>query len=96
MHPKNLYQKRIKQNLQNIDLDDDSEDEYIPDEEDEDEALLIEETDDFLPKKRKRNTVEVPVPNKKTKGLFDCEECAKTFSRKDSLNRHRKNYCKSK
>ena len=36
MHPKNLYHKRIKQNLQNIDLDDDSEDEYIPDEEDED------------------------------------------------------------
>ena len=58
---------RRKQNLQDIDIEDDSEDKYIPGEEDEDEALLIEETDDFQPKRRKRN---------------------KSFSRKDSFNRH--------
>ena len=52
MHPKNLYQKRRKQNLIDVDIEEDSEYEYVPGEED--EALLIEESDDFPPKKRKK------------------------------------------
>ena len=47
IHPQNLYKKRRKQNLQDINIDEESEDEYLPRDEDEDEALLIEETDDF-------------------------------------------------
>ena len=31
---------------------------------------------------------------KKSKTEFRCEKCESTFSRKDSLNRHVKNYCK--
>ena len=61
IHPKNLYQKRRKQHLKDINIDEESEDEYIPGEEDEDEALLIEETDDFSTNKRKRTSkTEVP------------------------------------
>ena len=41
IHPKNIYQKRIKQNLLNVDLEEESEDEYQPsdfDEENEEKA----------------------------------------------------------
>ena len=94
MHPKNLYQKRRKHNLIDVDIDKDSEDEYVPGEED--EALLIEESDDFPPKKRKKNIQNLQLPQKKIKIQFDCKKCLKSFSRKDSLSRHMKNYCKPK
>ena len=92
IHPKNLYQKRRKQHLKDINIDEESEDEYIPGEEDEDEAMLIEETDDFSNNKRKR-TSKTEVPQKKTK--FECEKCQKSFSRKDSFTHHKKNVCKN-
>ena len=89
IHPKNLYKKRIKQNIRGIDLEEESEDEYMPSENED-----VEENDNFLTRKRKR--IEKPAGNskKKSKSEFRCEKCENTFSRKDSLNRHVKNYCK--
>ena len=50
IHPKNLFQKRIKQNLLNIDLEEKSEDEYQPSDFDEE----MEENDNFLKRERKK------------------------------------------
>ena len=50
IHPKNLFQKRIKQNLLNIDLEEESEDEYQPSDFDEE----MEENDNFLKRERKK------------------------------------------
>ena len=61
-HPKNMYNKRIKQNLQNINLDDDSDDDWNPNQDD--EALLAEESDLYIPKKRKLTEPEMPVLKK--------------------------------
>ena len=52
-HEVPLYQKRRKQNLQNINFDDDSDDEWNPNKED--EKLLAEEEDEFPAGKRKRD-----------------------------------------
>ena len=96
MHKKLHYNKRIKQNLHNIDLDDDSDDEWAPNIDD--EKLLIEETDEtdiLIPNKRKRTNL-VTEPNKKSKSEFVCTICLKTFSSKDSLNRHVQNICSKK
>ena len=85
----NLYGKRIKQNLMGIDLEVESEDEYIPSENED-----IEENDNFLTRKRKRIEKPAEKTKKKSKTEFRCGKCESTFSRKDSLNRHVKNYCK--
>ena len=77
-----------------VDIEEDSEDEYVPGEED--EALLIEESDDFPPKKLNKNIQNLQLPLKKIKIQFECKKCLKSFSRKDSLSRHMKNYCKPK
>ena len=90
-HKKNLYNKRIKQNLHNINFDQDSDDDWNPS--NDDEALLAEESDAFIPVKRKR--VEAEMPNaKKAKADYVCNKCKKSFSRKDSLTRHQKKFCK--
>ena len=86
-HTKKLYNKRIKQNLKGINFDEDSEDEYVPVD---DELLLLE--DESCLKKRKRKDTKTAT-SKKVKTDFDCNMCGKSFSRKDSLTRHRKNYC---
>ena len=85
----NLYGKRIKQNLMGIDLEVESEDEYVPSENED-----IEENDNFLTRKRKRIEKPAEKTKKKSKTEFRCGKCESTFSRKDSLNRHVKNYCK--
>ena len=89
IHPKNLYKKRIKQNIRGIDLEEESEDEYMPSENED-----VEENDNFLTRKRKRIEKLPGNSRKKSKSEFRCEKCENTFSRKDSLNRHVKNYCK--
>ena len=86
IHPDNLYRKRIRQNLRGIDLEEESEDGYIPSDNED-----VEENDNFLTKKRKRKEEN---SKKKTKTEFRCERCESTFSRKDSLNKHVKNQCK--
>ena len=90
-HPKNMYNKRIKQNLQNINLDDDSDDDWNPNQDD--EALLDGESDMYIPKKRKLTEPEMPIL-KKNKFEFVCKDCKTNFSRKDSLTRHQKKSCK--
>ena len=70
-----------------INFDEDSEDEYVPVD---DELLLLE--DESCLKKRKRKDTKTAT-SKKVKTDFDCNMCGKSFSRKDSLTRHRKNYC---
>ena len=92
IHPKNIYQKRIKQNHFNLDLEEESEDEYQPSDFDEEN----EENDNFLKRKRKKTYQprQIDNANKKHKAEFVCTKCHNTFSRKDSLNRHVKTYCK--
>ena len=92
IHPKNIYQKRIKQNLLNVDFEEESDDEYHPSDYDD----KIEENDNFLKKKRKKTFQPRQIDNakKKHKAEFVCIKCHNTFSRKDSLNRHVKTYCK--
>ena len=92
-HPKNIYNTRIKQNLQNINLDDDSDNDWNPNQDD--EALLAEESDMYMyiPKKRKLTEPEMPIL-KKNKCEFVCKDCKKNFSRKDNLTRHQKKSCK--
>ena len=51
-----------------VDIEEDSEDESVPGEED--EALLIEASDDFPPKKRKKNIQNLQLPQKKIKIQF--------------------------
>ena len=70
---------RIKQNLRGIDLEEESEDEYIPSDNDD-----VQENDNFLTRKQKR--IEKPEVNskKKSKTEFRCERCESTFSRKEN------------
>ena len=63
--------------------------EYIPSENED-----IEENANFLTRKRKRFEKPAKKTKKKSKTEFRCGKCESTFSRKDSLNRHVKNYCK--
>ena len=87
-------QKRIKQNLANINFDEDSDDdnEYSPtiEEEEEFEALNIATKQ----QRKRKNETDLPQPKKKTKPLpkadtsLSCELCQITYSRKDNLKRH--------
>ena len=76
-HQPNLYKKRIIKNLKNIDLDEDSDSDgdWTP-RVDDDEKLLAEETDEVIPKKRKKNQPE-NVTNKKSKTEHVCSKCHK-------------------
>ena len=58
-----------------------------------DEILLAEDNDVVVPRKRKVAAKEAH-PKKKKKTENECQKCNKTFSRKDSLQRHLKNFCK--
>ena len=82
------FVQSFKQDLKGTDFDEDSDDEYVPVD---DELLLLE--DESCLKKRKRKDTKTAT-SKKVKTDFDCNMCGKSFSRKDSLTRHRKNYCK--
>ena len=94
-HPKNCYNKRIKQNLKFVNFDEESDDEvekeWTPNHDD--EALVAEEQDHFLPMKRKRTENNMPQ-TKRRKTDHTCPKCQKTFSRQDSLNRHIRSYSK--
>ena len=92
IHPKNLYQKRIKQNLLNVDLEEESDDDYQPS----DFEKETEENDNLLKRKRKKTyqPKQIDKGSKKHKSEFVCNKCHKTFSKKDSLNKHVKTYCK--
>ena len=86
-HPKNLYGKRIRQNLKPSDLEEDSEDDYVPSETEE-----IETNQRKQLRKVKKVTEQA---RKKSKVDYVCDKCQNSFSRKDSLNRHVRNYCKN-
>ena len=92
IHPKNLYQKRIKQNLSNVDLEEESDDDYQPSDFEEE----TEENDNLLKRKRKKTyqPKQIDKGSKKHKSEFVCNKCHKTFSKKDGLNKHVKTYCK--
>ena len=94
IHPKNLYQKRIKQNLLNVDLEEESDDDYQPSDFEEE----TEENDNLLKRKRKKTyqPKQIDKGRKKHKSEFVCNKCHNTFSRKDSLNRHEKLIVKNK
>ena len=94
IHPKNLYQKRIKQNLLNVDLEEESDDDYQPSDFEEE----TEENDNLLKRKRKKTyqPKQIDKGSKKHKSEFVCNKCHNTFSRKDSLNRHEKLIVKNK
>ena len=53
IHTKNIYQKRIKQNLFNVDFEEESDDEYHPSDNDEE----IEENDNLLKKKCRKGGI---------------------------------------
>ena len=74
IHPDNLYGKRIKQNLRRIDLEEESEDEYVPSENED-----VEENDNFLIRKRKKIEKPAEKTKKKSKTEFRCEKCESTF-----------------
>ena len=86
-HPKNLYGKRIRQNLKPSDLEEDSEDDYVPSE--------TEELETNQRKKLRKVRKVIEQPRKKSKVDYVCDKCQNSFSRKDSLNRHVRNYCKN-
>ena len=69
IHPDNLYRKRIKQNLGGIDLEEESEDEYMPNDNED-----VEENDNFPTRKRKRIEKSAGSSKKKSKTEFCCEK----------------------
>ena len=87
-----MYNGRIKQNLLHINFDEDSDDDndWSPSPHDE-EAL--EENLESSNNKRKRKATANSQPIKKSKPDHTCPNCSKSFSRKDSLQRHLKNIC---
>ena len=86
--------KRIKQNLEGIDFDEDSDDdkEYTPTIEEEDEFEALNKA--TRQNRKRKNESDVLQPKKKTKTVpkaadsLSCEVCQITFSRKDNLKRH--------
>ena len=69
------------------DLEEDSEDDYVPSETEE-----IETNQRKQLRKVKKVTEQA---RKKSKVDYVCDKCQNSFSRKDSLNRHVRNYCKN-
>ena len=97
-HSEPLYGTRRKQNLTEINFDDDSDEDgdWNPSKDDE---LCIVEDGELVSKKRKVALRSPPAKRLKNKGESSksvpiCSKCKKTFSRLDSLKRHMKSYCK--
>ena len=92
-HDESLYNRRIKQNLVAINFDDDSDDDLEWSPSLHDEEVLEENVIESSNSKRKRKTTTNSEPVKKTKPDHNCPNCGKSFSRKDSLQRHLTNIC---
>ena len=89
--------KRIKQNLKNVnfeeDSDDDDNDEHVPSREENNEFKNDNEEITFLKRPKRKITSVVSPPRKKPKTKdaekkFTCDICSATFTRNDNLKRH--------
>ena len=90
-HREILYGKMKKQNLININFEDDSDEdiEWNPDTEEHEDQLY-----DLNPKKRNYNKNSAKNLKISKSNTIRCQKCNKTCSRKDSLRRHINKICK--
>ena len=86
-----IVSKRKRQNFDDIDIDENWD---IIAEEDDDEDISFSATYNY--RKKRKTEKEINMPQKKNKKFqpsngLKCEICGNSFSRKDSLTRHKRN-----